>query len=298
MNRTIQSGLAATALMTLTATAMAADLGGSLKDGYVPQPVYAPPVAGASCYFRAGTGYSWSREPSVDWTGTTFANTSYGSSWLGEAAVGCGSGTDRGLRGELAFTGRGSKSFSADITSTPSPNITGDPAHTSVTNYTAMFNAYYDLGNLGGFVPYVGAGVGLAYHQMDDYTLPLNGTSVPYKVSGDNDLTLAWSLMAGVGYQISDRAIESRAVKAAIGGPFEHFSLQTQARGRDNAMLHRVGPIVVKRHCRRPIAGLNDIAPGAPIKADAATLIRPSFQAGEFICHRAFLLRLVGRAQR
>ena len=77
MKRTIQSGLAAVALVALATSANAADLGGSMKDGgYAPAPVYAAPaqVGGASCYFRSSIGYSWSRDPSVQWTGTTFAN--------------------------------------------------------------------------------------------------------------------------------------------------------------------------------------------------------------------------------
>ncbi len=72
-----------------------------------------------------------------------------------------------------------------------------------------MVNLYYDLGNMGGFVPYVGAGLGLAYHQMADYTFPdwAAATAVGYAVRGDNDLSFAWSVMAGGGWQVSDRAI-------------------------------------------------------------------------------------------
>ena len=31
-----------------------------------------------------------------------------------------------------------------------------------------MFNGYYDLGNINGMVPYVGAGIGFAHHRMGD----------------------------------------------------------------------------------------------------------------------------------
>ena len=209
MMRILQAGVASLALIALSAPAKAADLGGSIKD-YGSPPVYAAPAAvgGASCYFRTSTGYSWSRDPSVQWTGTTFANETMGNSWLGEGAIGCGSASDRGLRGELALGMRGSKSFKADITSVPlsfSTNIAGDPAHTSVTTYTMMANAYYDLGNHGGFVPYVGAGVGTAYNKMNSvyFTGP-----TPYvnEVIGANQLSLAWALMAGVEYKFSSRA--------------------------------------------------------------------------------------------
>lgn len=203
MNRTIQSGLAALALAALAGPASAADLG-SMKDGYVAPPVYAAPaVTGSSCYFRAAAGYSWSRNPHVNWTGTTFSNEQMDDNWLAEGAVGCGSRGDRGLRAELALTYRGKKKFDADITSTLIPP--GDPAHTSVTNYTGMFNAYYDLGNYGGFVPYVGAGVGASYNRMSNvyFTGP---TPFFNEVIGANQLSLAWSLMAGMEYKFSQRA--------------------------------------------------------------------------------------------
>jgi len=69
-----------------------------------------------------------------------------------------------------------------------------------------MVNAYYDLGQFRGFVPYVGAGVGAAYHMVDEVYFTEN----PYltnRIEGDKTLSFAWSLMAGVAYQVSDRAI-------------------------------------------------------------------------------------------
>ena len=69
-----------------------------------------------------------------------------------------------------------------------------------------MLNAFKDLGSFGGFVPYVGAGIGAAYHQLDDVSFTGN-TALTNRIRGNNDLALAWSLMAGVGYQISDRAV-------------------------------------------------------------------------------------------
>ena len=212
MNRILQSGLAAVALVALGTPAMAADLGASMKDGYVAPPVYAaaPSVGGSSCYFRSSIGYSWSRDPSVQWTGTTFANETMGDSWVGAGAVGCGTAGDRGLRGELELASRGRKNFKADITSIPVPPadpapFNADPAHTSVKNYTAMVNAYYDLGNHGGFVPYVGAGVGLSYNQMSNVYFTGPGAFFN-EVIGANQLSLAWALMAGVEYKFSSRA--------------------------------------------------------------------------------------------
>jgi opacity protein-like surface antigen len=206
MKRLMKAGLAAAALAAgaLTAgSAGAADLGhyrgGSIKDGYQPMPVLSSPT----CYFKAMAGYSWSRDPSVRWTGTSFANVSFGDSWLGEAGLGCGSAGDRGLRGELAFGARGEKKFDADITNVFIPP--GDPAHTSVQSYTMMFNAYYDFGNHGGFVPYVGAGVGFAYNRMSNvyFTGPV---AFANQVIGHDVLSAAWAVMTGVEYKVSSRA--------------------------------------------------------------------------------------------
>jgi opacity protein-like surface antigen len=81
-----------------------------------------------------------------------------------------------------------------------------DPLHTSIQTYTLMLNVYKDLGNYNRFVPYIGAGIGLAIHDVDEVYFTGNPNLVN-RIEGDRDVSFAWSLMAGVGYQISDRAI-------------------------------------------------------------------------------------------
>jgi opacity protein-like surface antigen len=90
----------------------------------------------------------------------------------------------------------------------PEPNVpvVDDPVHSSLKSHTLMFNAYYDLGNWRGIVPYVGAGVGLAYNQLSETYFTQN-VFLTNRIEGDSRLALAWSLMAGIGWQISDRAI-------------------------------------------------------------------------------------------
>ncbi len=243
---------AAFAVAAITAPAMAADLGGSVKDGYVPLPQVVHDAAGP-CYFRADVGYSWSRSPDAKWpvnninrywsgdpsadgvadhydpaytgymTGESYtyvgdevANASLENTWLGEIGAGCGSGS-RGFRAEVMLGYRGDRKFEGEprefTITNEYPNdpwydepVTGDPMHTSLKTYTLMLNVYRDLGNWGGFVPYVGAGVGAAYHQLDNISFTQN-PFLTSQIHGNNDLAFAWSLMAGVGYQISDRAI-------------------------------------------------------------------------------------------
>lgn len=85
------------------------------------------------------------------------------------------------------------------------PPVTDDPMHTSLKSYTMMVNAYYGLGKFGGFVPYVGAGISAAYHPLDNVYFTGN-PACTNQIHGNNDLAFAWSLMADVGVQLTDRA--------------------------------------------------------------------------------------------
>lgn len=205
---------------SVSTSAIAADLGdggwgrGSIKD-YSPQVARAP---AGPCYFRADTGYSISNDPHLTWNATDaggninsrVTNTSRDNNWLAEAGFGCGSGS-RGLRTDLMLGYRGQENIqgTTSLFNTTATNAQTSRILSTLSTYTVMANVYYDLGNFGGFVPYVGAGVGLAYHRTGDYRLADWTTSNPpdYAIRGDNDLSLAWALMAGTGYQISDRAI-------------------------------------------------------------------------------------------
>jgi len=224
----------------------AADLGygrGSIKDGYVaPLPEIHRGPAGP-CYIRADVGYSLSRDPEAKCpvnneiltgdansngvidageitsvfagdavTGVTLDNT-----WLAEGGIGCGSGS-RGFRGELVFGYRGKRDLEGKPLIFGPPPVVGDPypgtppgdiidpLHTSLTSYTLMLNVYKDLGNYAGFTPYVGVGVGAAYHIVDEVFFTGN-PALTNRIEGDRDLSFAWALMAGVGYQVSERAI-------------------------------------------------------------------------------------------
>jgi opacity protein-like surface antigen len=204
------AALAATACLSAPAFA----------DGLYGGPVRDAPVVMSSpghCYIRGDVGYAWSRDPDVKWTVTdpdpaspTFGqfvtdsvtNVNIGNAWLVEGGVGCGSGT-RGLRGEIMLGYHGKRS----IEGTPGPWTVPpavDPLHTSVRTTTLMFNGYYDLGSYRGFVPYLGAGVGLAYNQTGSVSFTGNPALVNV-IEGADRWALAWSLMAGVGYQITDR---------------------------------------------------------------------------------------------
>jgi opacity protein-like surface antigen len=218
------AGFAAAALAAaaLAMPAAAADLNGGWGRGSIKDDYMAPAVAVSPCYFRADVGYSASTAPGMRWAAWNppalynerVTNTSMADTATGGVGAGCGSGS-RGFRYEFMLGYHGQRAISG--TTAPFRWDPADPLSvaasskitSSITTYTGMVNGYFDLGNFRGFVPYFGIGVGLAYHQMDEYLIshPQAPANVPWKVHGDNDLTLAWNVMAGVGYQISDRAI-------------------------------------------------------------------------------------------
>jgi opacity protein-like surface antigen len=211
MRASISVGLTSVALaasLIATVPATAADLGGyrggSVKDGYMPAPMY----SAGPCYVRSDVGYSWSRSPTAELVGNgtdpTVRDATLDDGVFFEGGLGCGMGS-RGLRGELVFGVRQKRSFDGDVDIVIQNVPVDPPIHTSLRTYTMMANGYYDLGKFGGFVPYVGAGIGWAYHKMGDVTI--DDPSTPNRIFGDDKLSFAWSLMAGVGYQVSERAI-------------------------------------------------------------------------------------------
>ena len=199
---------AALAVAAFTMPAAAADLGrGSMKDGYIPEPPPMPSIAGP-CYLRSDVGYSWSRDPSAEYVGNAVdpvvRTPSLDNGYLFEGGLGCGMGS-RGLRAEMMLGARESRKFAGDVDIVIAGLPVDPPIHTTLKSYTMMFNGYYDLGKFGGFVPYVGAGIGFAYHKMGDVTI--DHPASPNPQLGEDKLAFAWSLMAGVGYQLTDRAV-------------------------------------------------------------------------------------------
>ena len=209
--KTMKIGFASAALAVvacMSAPATAADLyygngnggsvkdGGSMKDSGYQTP--ARPVASGPCYFRADTGYSWSREPHAG-ADADYTNNSLEDSWIGSVGVGCSFSAmpGRGFRADVQFGSEGSRKFEGD----PTP---ADPAHTTIKSYTGLVNGYYDIGTFGGVTPYVGAGAGLAYHKMSDVYFTGYGAPVN-RIEGKNDLSFAWALMAGASVQLNER---------------------------------------------------------------------------------------------
>jgi opacity protein-like surface antigen len=199
-------GLAAAGL-AVAFLSVPASAGGSIKDAPV---VVERPAS--HCYFRADVGYSWSRDPEAKFTQTdgggvfvtdSVIGASLDDSWLVGGGFGCGH-APRGLRAEVMFDWRGDRDLTGTLATGGASILSGSAFSTSVQTSTVMFNAYYDLGLWRDrFVPYIGAGVGVAHHDLDtvSYATSLNTQE------GDTKWSLAWSLMAGVGVQLSERVV-------------------------------------------------------------------------------------------
>ena len=165
--------------------------------------------AGDPAGFNPANFYS----QTYNYLGDGVTDTKMESGWFGGIGMGCGMGS-RGLRGEVMLNHIGFRKIDGTpliYNATPQlgvivPPTIDDPLHTKVSSTTAMFNGYYDIGNFGGFSPYLGAGVGVAYNRMDEVYFTGN-TALTNRIQGDSRIALAWSLMAGVGYQVTDRAV-------------------------------------------------------------------------------------------
>jgi opacity protein-like surface antigen len=232
---------AAVAVAAIGSPVNAADLGnmggGSIKDGGYEAPMMRSPVS--PCYVRGDVGYSASRKPDASWpvtnetrdyanpsaspsgytstyayAGDTVTDSKLDKAFFGGVGLGCGSGS-RGIRGEVMLNHTASRNFQGTPLNYTITNINAgappsetfvDPMHTSIKSTTLMFNAYKDLGSFGGITPYLGAGVGVSYNKMDEVSF----TDNPYltqRIQGASRASLAWSLMAGIGYQLNERAI-------------------------------------------------------------------------------------------
>lgn len=68
-----------------------------------------------------------------------------------------------------------------------------------------LLNAYYDVGNFWGVLPFVGAGIGYGYHMITGFhDLGAGASAGGYGIAEPQDSsTLAWALHAGMDYEVN-----------------------------------------------------------------------------------------------
>jgi opacity protein-like surface antigen len=163
------------------------------------------------CYVRGDVGYAWhDQNATAAQAGVSgpVGSLDFDDSWFGEVGLGCaraltassgGSIKDapvvvsRGaLRAEVVAGFRGGRDFHGLPPNPPAPD---DPVRTHLRTFTLMFNLLYDFPTFHGFTPYVGGGLGVAFHDLNNVSFA-NGPAVI--VQGRDETDFAWQVMLGV----------------------------------------------------------------------------------------------------
>ena len=159
----------------------------------------------AGVYVRGNLGYGIHTD--MDITGDMVGDVESEGNATGSVGVGYDFGNNWRLEGDLAslWTDLGA------ISQVPS-------SYAKLQTNTAMLNAIYDFDDFGKFKPYVGAGIGVVKGQLSaqahSFTDPtgVGFINTPVCTGGaiacgvkDTDRSLGWQLLAGLGYDISDK---------------------------------------------------------------------------------------------
>jgi len=178
-----------------------------------------PALAGP--YLRVDVGYGITMNPDGSTTAGAMSGEDVGN--LGIFGGGLGYRFDENLRADLTVDYRPD----TDVDATTAG---GTAISSEVNGMTAMLNAYYDLGNFDGFVPYVGAGIGMARLETSDQT----GVSA----NGDVSTNLAWALMLGTAIDVG----MGDKTKADLGYRFISLGEFQQEGGTeyDDLMVHEI----------------------------------------------------------
>lgn len=221
---------AAIAISTFASAALGADLGlrGSysprIKDASeipapIPVPAANPVPEGFSYYLRVDGGWSTTAgQPNFSEAGRSYGGTDFGGSAFSSVGtqtqdiafggIGFGAYLTPMLRGDITVELRGSRD--TEVTGTYRYNTTNgvlqDNVHMQST--VGLVNGYIDLLPRGRFSPYVGAGVGMAYHQIHRTYLARETGGITQTVTGEANASragLAAAGMAGVTFAFDHR---------------------------------------------------------------------------------------------
>jgi opacity protein-like surface antigen len=243
------AGIAALGLLTPVAPALSADM-----------PVYVPePEVFSGWYFRADIGFSNQRVDSLynvlydTTTDLTNVFAEFGAAPFG--GIGIGYALSPFFRIDVTGEYRGKASFSgSDIylfNDVDPEEVDPEPNWVErVDNYTGfksewtfLANAYWDVGNFHGIVPFLGLGAGFSRNTISGF-MDVDPTSGdwfgPSVAFGDTASTwsFAWAAYAGVGYQVNERLTLEFAYRFISLGDAKSGDLYTYEGGNeiDNPM--------------------------------------------------------------
>jgi opacity protein-like surface antigen len=177
-------------LVALSASARAADL-----PEIIQQPASAVEQLGSTWYLRGDIAYRFNAASRADWNGLAVADPGLGSAFAAGAGIGAKMGWLRiDATADYAFPSQFQGSVPALAT------FSGN-----ISSVVVLANAYADLGTWHSFTPYVGAGVGVAGVRTAGFTNTF--VQPPAGISGTDQWTFAWALMAGVGYSVAPNVL-------------------------------------------------------------------------------------------
>jgi opacity protein-like surface antigen len=236
--------LIASAAALLCVPAWAADL-------YDPVPPPPPVVAFGGWYLRGDLGMTnqtyrgLNHELFADVDAHEFLdNGGFDSAPLG--SLGVGYQFNQWLRADAIVQYRGNADFSAlDRYGHWTPTGTAWDATNDYdgakSEWLLMANAYVDVGNWNGVVPYVGAGIGASRNTIShfrDVNVPNAGVAYGDSASQWN---FAWALHAGVGYEVTDRLTVDFGYSYVSLGDAKTGRLRTYDNTDDVAPMHFEG---------------------------------------------------------
>lgn len=221
---------AAIAVSSLATVAHSADLG--LRGSYspriknaseipapIPVPAANPIPEGFSYYLRVDGGWSTTAgQPSFSEVGRTYGASAFGGSAFSAlrsetqdiafGGVGFGAYITPMLRGDVSLEIRGSRDTETYGTYSyaGTNGLLQDSFH--VQSSVALVNGYIDILPRGRISPYVGAGVGVAYHQIQRTYLARETGAITQNVTGEGTAQragLAAAGMAGVTFAFDHR---------------------------------------------------------------------------------------------
>ena len=183
MVATHRSIIAGAVMLVASAAGASADYYGGMKDAPVPM------MQPASWYVRGDYSYAWQDAGSLNAAILPFDSFSVGDGW----AVGGGIGHyfGRGVRGDVTYEYRGSTDVHGG-----GALVTDFDLKSSVI----LANLYYDFRPYERFTPYIGVGLGAAYHSTSGGAITACGVCSTY--DGGSNWSAAGALMAGFSFRI------------------------------------------------------------------------------------------------
>lgn len=230
------ASLLVTAAAVYPAGASAADLYGA--QGYTPMPVTSTAPA---FYFRLDGGFAAYDNPAIYQAGARQAgDTDIDGSW----GIGGGVGYyfTQNIRADVTVEHR----FEADVESRKNGGASNSTGTFGLDTTLVMFNAYYDFDNRSFFTPYVGVGLGVANHSINDGAMTFRGGTG--SIAGDETTSVAGALMAGFSVALLDNLKFDTGYRFLYLGEAESGPLTIRAAGAGTSTADKLSLEEIHAH--------------------------------------------------